>query len=82
MAGATINNTRYGSYFKQRRAGFIVTDSRLEAEGVSKTYNGRAEIENRIKEWKNTRKWDKTNGHHFAVNQASRSFHKYRDNGN
>jgi hypothetical protein len=34
---ATMNNTRYGSYFKQRLAGFIVTNSRLEAERVSET---------------------------------------------
>ena len=35
-------------------------------------YNGRAEIENRIKEGKNTLGWDKTNlgGVEFAANQA------------
>jgi hypothetical protein len=52
------------------RIGFIVTNSRLEAERVSETYNGRAEIENRIKEGKNTLRWDKTSCHRFAANQA------------
>jgi len=32
------------------RVGFIVTNSNLEAEQVITIYNGRAEIENRIKE--------------------------------
>jgi hypothetical protein len=43
------------------RVGFIVTNSNLEAEQVITIYNGRAEIENRIKEGKNTLRWDKTN---------------------
>jgi hypothetical protein len=43
------------------RVGFIVTNSHLEAERVITIYNGRAEIENRIKEGKNTLRWDKTN---------------------
>jgi len=41
--------------------GFIVTNSNLEAEQVIIIYNSRAEIENRIKEGKNTLRWDKTN---------------------
>ena len=52
------------------RAGFIVTNSHLEAHKVITTYNGRAEIENRIKEGKNTLRWDKTSCHRFAANQA------------
>jgi hypothetical protein len=43
------------------RVGFIVTNSNFEAEQVITIYNGRAEIENRIKEGKNTLCWDKTN---------------------
>jgi len=43
------------------RMGFIVTNSNLEAEQVIIIYNSRAEIENRIKEGKNTLRWDKTN---------------------
>jgi hypothetical protein len=38
-----------------------VTNSNLEAEMVITVYNGRAAIENRIKEGKNTLRWDKTN---------------------
>ena len=52
------------------RVGFIVTNSSLEAHKVITTYNGRAEIENRIKEGKNTLRWDKTSCHRFAANQA------------
>ncbi len=33
-------------------------------------YNGRAEIENRIKEGKNTLRWDKTSRQRFEANQA------------
>jgi len=43
------------------RVGFIVTNSNLEAHKVITVYNGRAEIENGIKEGKNTLRWDKTN---------------------
>lgn len=50
--------------------GFIVTNSNLAAHKVTTTYNGRAEIENRIKEGKNTLRWDKTSCHRFASNQA------------
>ncbi len=52
------------------RVGFIVTNSNLEAHKVITVYNGRAEIENRIKEGKNTLRWDKTSCHRFAANQA------------
>lgn len=33
-------------------------------------YNGRGDVENRIKEGKNTLRWDKTSCHRFAANQA------------
>ena len=52
------------------RVGFIVTNSNLEVEQVITIYNSRAEIENRIKEGKNTLRWDKTSCHRFAANQA------------
>ena len=52
------------------RVGFIVTNSRLTAEEIVKVYNGRAEIENRIKEGKNTLRWDKTSCHRFDANHA------------
>ncbi|MBM4328811.1 MAG: IS1380 family transposase, partial [Deltaproteobacteria bacterium] len=42
------------------RIGFIVTNSRLTAGKVIKVYNGRGDVENRIKEGKNTLRWDKT----------------------
>jgi hypothetical protein len=44
------------------RIGFIVTNSRLSAGKVVKVYNGRGDVENRIKEGKNCRR--------FAANQA------------
>ena len=52
------------------RVGFIVTNSYLEAHNVITIHNGRAEIENRIKEVKNTLRWDKTSCHRFAANQG------------
>ena len=52
------------------RIGFIVTNLNLEAHKVITIYNGRAEIENRIKEGKNTLRWDKTSCDRFAANQA------------
>jgi Transposase DDE domain group 1 len=52
------------------RIGFVVTSSRLPAGKVIKLYNGRAEIENRIKEGKNTLRWDKTSCQRFEANQA------------
>jgi hypothetical protein len=42
----------------------------MEAQRVITVYNGRAEIENRIKEGKNTLRWDKTSCHRFTANQA------------
>ena len=52
------------------RIGFIVTNSKLGAGKVVKVYNGRGDVENRIKEGKNTLRWDKTSCHRFAANQA------------
>jgi hypothetical protein len=52
------------------RIGFVITNSRLPAGKVFKVYNGRAEIENRIKEGKNTLRWDKTSCQRFQANQA------------
>jgi len=52
------------------RIGFIVTNSRLTAGKVVKVYNGRGDVENRIKEGKNTLRWDKTSCHRFAANEA------------
>ncbi|MBU4232657.1 MAG: IS1380 family transposase [Proteobacteria bacterium] len=52
------------------RIGFVLTNSRLPAAKVTKVYNGRAEIENRIKEGKNTLRWDNTSCQRFEANQA------------
>ena len=52
------------------RIGFIVTNSKLPAGKVVKVYNGRGDVENRIKEGKNTLRWDKTSCHRFAANRA------------
>ncbi|MEW6261927.1 MAG: transposase [Thermodesulfobacteriota bacterium] len=52
------------------RVGFIGTNSRLPSKEVVKTYNGRANVENRIKEGKNTLRWDKTSCQMFDANQA------------
>jgi len=52
------------------RIGLVITNSRLPAGKVIKVYNGRAEIENRIKEGKNTLRWDKTSCQRFEANQA------------
>jgi hypothetical protein len=52
------------------RIGFVVTNSRLLASKVVKVYNGRAEIENRFKEGKNTLRRDKTSCQGFEANQA------------
>ncbi len=52
------------------RVGFIVTNSRLPKAEVVKVYNGRGDVENRIKEGKNTLCWDKTSCHRFEANQA------------
>ncbi len=52
------------------RIGIVITNSRLPAGKVIKVYNGRAEIENRSKEGKNTLRWDKTSCQRFEANQA------------
>jgi hypothetical protein len=52
------------------RCYFIVTNSRLPAFSVVKVYNGRGDVENRIKEGKNTLRWDKTSCHRFTANEA------------
>jgi DDE family transposase len=52
------------------RIGFVVTNSRLPAGEVTKVYNGRGDVENRIKEGKNTLRWDKTSCQRFEANQA------------
>jgi hypothetical protein len=52
------------------RIGFIATNSRLPAGKVVKVYNGRGDVENRIKEGKNSLRWDKTSCRRFAANQA------------
>jgi hypothetical protein len=52
------------------RIGFVVTNSRLPAGKGVKVYNGGAEIENRIKEGKNTLRWDKTSCQRVEANQA------------
>jgi hypothetical protein len=52
------------------RIGFVVTNSRLPAGKVTKVYNGRGDVENRIKEGKNTLRWDKTSCQRFEANQA------------
>jgi hypothetical protein len=52
------------------KIGFIETNSKLAAGKVVKVYNGRGDLENRIKEGKNTLRWDKTSCHRFAANQA------------
>ncbi|MGO9121369.1 MAG: IS1380 family transposase [Desulfomonilaceae bacterium] len=52
------------------KIGFVVTNSKLPAGKVVKAYNGRGDVENRIKEGKNTLRWDKTSCHRFATNQA------------
>lgn len=52
------------------RLGFIVTNFRLSSHEFLKTYNDRAEMENRIREGKNTLRWDKTSCPKFEANQA------------
>jgi hypothetical protein len=52
------------------RIGFVVTNSRFPAGKVVKVYNGRGDVENRIKEGKNTLRGDKTSCQRFEANQA------------
>ena len=49
---------------------FILTNSRLNRKKVVKVYNGRGDARNRIKEGKNTLRWDKTSCHRFGANCA------------
>jgi len=49
---------------------FIVTNSKLAASKVVEVYNGRGDVENRIKEGKNTLRWNKTSCHRFPANEA------------
>ena len=42
------------------RIGFVLTNSSPPAGKVIKVYNGLGDVENRIKEDKNTLRWDKT----------------------
>ncbi len=52
------------------RIGLVVTNSNLSAGKVVKVYNGCGDVENRIKEGKNTLRWDKASCHRFSANQA------------
>jgi hypothetical protein len=52
------------------RIGFVVPGSRLPASKVTKVYNGRGDVENQIKEGKNTLRWDKTSCQRFEANHA------------
>ncbi len=52
------------------RIGFVVTNSRFPGGKVIKVYNDRGDVENRIKESKNTLGWDKTSCQRFEANQA------------
>ena len=52
------------------RVGFIATNSRVPSRKVVRVYNGRGDVENRIKEGKNTLRWDKTSCHQFEANEA------------
>ena len=49
---------------------FRSTNSKLPAGKVVKVYNGRGDVENRIKEGKNTLRRDKASRRRFAANQA------------
>jgi hypothetical protein len=48
--------------------GFVVTNSRVPASQVTKVYNGHGDVENRIKEGKNTLRGDKTSFPRFEAN--------------
>jgi hypothetical protein len=60
MVWIAINNHDYGFACAHHESelfpqiGFVVTNSRISVEKVIKLYHRRAEIENRIKEGKNT----------------------------
>ena len=57
-----------------------MTNSWLPAGKAVKVYNGRCDVENRIKEGKNTLRWDKTRRHRFAANQARLLMHVLASN--
>jgi hypothetical protein len=50
--------------------GFIVNNFSLPVGKVIKVYKEGSDVESRIKEGKNTLRWDKTSCHPFAANQA------------
>ena len=52
------------------RVGFLVTSFRLISKEVVKTYNGRTDMENRIKEGKNTLRRDWASYHRFEANRV------------
>lgn len=52
------------------RVGFILTNSTLRARQVVRAYNGRATLEDPIKEAKNALRWYKTSCHRFEADQA------------
>ena len=52
------------------RIGLVITNSRLPAGKVIKVYNGRGDVENRIKGGKNTLRWGKTSCQRFEANRA------------
>jgi hypothetical protein len=52
------------------RVGFLVTSFRLISKDVVKTYNGRTDMENRIKEGKNTLRRDWASYHRFEANRV------------
>jgi len=49
---------------------FVITNLRATPRAVNKRYRQRGDVENRIKEGKNTLRWDKTSCHRFGANQA------------
>jgi hypothetical protein len=52
------------------RIEFIVTNSNLPAGKVVKVWNGRGDVENRVKKGKNSLRRDKTSGRRLAATQA------------
>ncbi|MGO9566320.1 MAG: transposase [Desulfomonilaceae bacterium] len=47
-----------------------MTNSKISAGQVLKVYSGRSDVENRIREGKNTLRWDQTSCRRFAADQA------------
>ena len=52
------------------RIGFMATNFRLPAGKVVKVYSGHDGVENRIKQGRNTLRWEKTRRHRCAADQA------------